>query len=163
MKQLILMVTLFTGSLLLTANTFAASSEVIWTDYESYRDIREGSMTKKKFREHLFKTIEQHIASLAAKLPEDRTLKINVTDVDLAGNINIGGIHSIRIIKQMYPPRINLSYQLIDANDNVIKSDEDVVVRDMNFMTSVPLKYRQKSFGYEKRMLDKWFKDTFTE
>jgi len=44
----------------------------------------------------------------------------------------------------------------------VIKSD-DVVVKDMNFMSGSSLKYRNKSLGYEKKMLDEWFNETFKE
>jgi hypothetical protein len=97
---------------------------------------------------------------LAANLPKDQILKIDVTDVDLAGDTNAAGIHRTRIIKQLYSPRMNFSYQLIDADGKVVKSD-DVVVKDMNFMSGNSLKYRSKSLGYEKKMLDDWFEETF--
>lgn len=160
MKQFILMVTLLTISFLLSPNAFAASSEVTWTDYKSYRDINEGNENRKSFRERTFKGFEKHFAKLAATLPEGQTLKIDVTDVDLAGDTNAGGINRMRIVKQIYSPRMNFSYQLLDADGKVIQSD-DVVVKDMNFMSGSSLKYRNKSLGYEKKMLDDWFEETF--
>ena len=84
MKQSILMVTLLTASFLLAPNAFAATSEVTWTDYKSYRDIDEGNDGRKQFRERIFKDFEEHFAKLAATLPAEQTLKIDVTDVDLA-------------------------------------------------------------------------------
>ena len=57
---------------------------------------------------------------------------------------------------------MNFSYQILDADGSVIKSD-DVVVKDMNFMSGSSLKYRNKSLGYEKKMLDEWFNETFKE
>lgn len=160
MKQSILIVTLFTAGFLLAPNAFAATSEVIWTDYKSYRDINEGNNGRKQFRERTFKELEKHFAQLAATLPADQTLKIDVTDVDLAGDTNAGGMNRTRIIKHMYSPRMNFSYELLDADGKVLQSD-DVVVKDMNFMSGSNLKYRNKSLGYEKKMLDDWFKDTF--
>jgi len=160
MKQSILMVTLLTTSLLLSPNAFSASSEVTWTDYKSYRDIDPGNDGRKQFRERTFKDLEKHFAKLAATLPEDQILKIDVTDVDLAGDTNAAGIHRTRIIKQLYSPRMNFSYQLLDADGKVIQSDE-VVVKDMNFMSGSRLKYRNRSLGYEKKMLDDWFEKTF--
>jgi len=160
MKQYILIVTLLTTSLLLSPNTFAASSEVTWTDYKSYRDIHEGNGGRKQFRERIFKDFEKHFAELAATLPEGQTLTIEVTDVDLAGDTHLGGINRTRVVKHMYPPRMNFSYKLVDAEGKVIQSDE-VILKDMNFMSGTSLKYRNKSLGYEKKMLDDWFDDTF--
>jgi len=159
MKQYILM-TLLTTSLLLSPTSFAASSEVTWTDYKSYRDIHEGNGGRKQFRERIFKDFEKHFAKLAATLPEGQTLQIDVTDVDLAGDTHVGGIERMRIIKHMYSPRMNFSYKLVDADGKVIQTD-DVVVKDMNFMSGTSLKYRNKSLGYEKKMLDDWFEETF--
>ncbi len=161
MKQSIFIISLLSVSFLFTPNVFAASSEVTWTDYKSYRDIDPGNEGRKQFRERTFKDLEKHFAKLAANLPEDHTLKIDVTDVDLAGDTNAAGINRTRIIKQLYSPRMNFSYQLLDAKGGLVKS-EDVVIRDMNFMSG-RLKYRNTSLPYEKKMLDDWFESTFKE
>lgn len=142
-------------------SAWAASSEVEWKDYKSYRDIREGTENRTRFRERTFKQLEDHFAELAAQLPEKQLLKIVVTDVDLAGDTLAGGINQMRIVKQNYPPRMNFSYQLLDAEGQEIKADT-VKVRDMNFMNSTNLKYRNKALGYEKKMLDDWFKKNFS-
>lgn len=110
----------------------------------------------------LFKDLEKHFAKLAEMLPAGQTLKIDVTDVDLAGDTHHGGVNRTRIVKEIYSPRMNFSYQILDADGSVIKSD-DVVVKDMNFMSGSSLKYRNKSLGYEKKMLDEWFNETFKE
>jgi hypothetical protein len=162
MKKTILMVTLLIGTILLTSNAFSADSKVTWTDYKSYRDINEGNNGRKQFRESTFKKFEKHFSKLAANLPENQTLKIDVTDVDLAGDTHIAGISRVRIIKEIYSPRINFLYQLLDAEGKVIQSD-DVVVKDMNFMSGINLKYRNTSLGYEKKMLDDWFEKTFKQ
>ncbi len=141
-------------------SVFSASSEVTWVDYKNYRDINSGTEGKKHFRERTFKEFEKHFAKLAATLPDNHELKIEVTDVDLAGDTNAAGISRMRIIKDLYIPRMAFSYQLLDSNSKVVLADE-VNLKDMNFMSNSQLKYRNKPIGYEKKMLDDWFENTF--
>jgi len=141
---------------------YAATSEVTWTDYEKYRDIKPGNGSRKHFRERTFKNFEKHFTKLAESLPEGQVLKIEVTDVDLAGDTLIGGIDRIRVIKELYFPRMNFSYQLVNVDGSEAVSGE-VELKDMKFMTTSRLRYRNDSLGYEKRMLDDWFSKTFTD
>lgn len=148
--------------LLATTVASAATVEVTWTDYDKYRDIDPGEGHRKHFRENTFENFEKHFNKLAAKLPEGQVLKIEVTDIDLAGDTHDAGISRLRIIRDIYFPRMNFSYQLIDANGSVMLTNE-VVLKDMSFMMGASLRYRQDSLGYEKKMLDDWFFDTFKE
>lgn len=143
--------------------TMAAESEVTWTNPEDYRDIRPGNTsTRKKFQEHVFSELEEHFAKLAAKLPEDQKLIIDVTDVDLAGDVRIGAMNQVRIVKDIYHPRIKFSYQLMENDGTEVVADE-INLKDMSFLTGSIMRYRNDSFGYEKKMLDDWFKKTFKE
>jgi len=140
----------------------AATSEVTWTDYEKYRDIRPGNESRKRFRERTFKNFEEHFTKLAGNLAEGKILKIEVTDVDLAGDTLAGGVDRLRIVKDIYSPRINFSYELVNADGTEVVSAE-VVLRDMSFMQGSSLKYRNDSLGYEKKMLDDWFFKAFKD
>lgn len=162
MKQLMTIFTLLMTTTLLSSNAYAATTEITWKDYEKYYDVNEGNHSRANFKDLLTGHLEEHLTELAAKLPENQTLKIEVTDVDLAGQVRPGAMNSSRIVKNGYPPRINFSYQLLDANGKEIKSEE-LKLRDLSFMTNPPMKYRNKLFGYEKKMLDDWFKDTFSD
>ncbi len=141
---------------------YAATSEVTWTDYKKYRDIHPGNESRKHFRERTFKNLEKHFTKLAEKLPKGQVLKLDVTDVDLAGDTHVGGINRMRIVKEIYSPRMAFSYQLVNADGSEILADKEVL-RDMSFMSTSSLKYRHDSLGYEKKMLDDWFKDTFKD
>lgn len=145
---------------LLPSVVHGATSEVTWTEHEKYRDIHSGSEGRKSFRERTFKSFDKHFAKLAEGLPEDQVLKINVTDVDLAGDTRSGGINQLRIVKDIYFPRMNFSYELVKADGSIVTSGE-VVLKDMSFMKGGNLKYRNESLGYEKKMLDNWFVETF--
>jgi hypothetical protein len=139
---------------------YAATSEVTWNNFEKYRDIHPSNESRKHFRERTFKNFEKHFSQLAKKLPEGQVLKIKVSDVDLAGDTHSSGINQVRIIKDIFIPRMNFSYELIDADKSIVISG-DIVLKDMGFMMKTSLKYRNQSLGYEKAMLDKWFADTF--
>jgi len=158
-KLMITLLALFTFVSLLPV-AYAATSEVTWTDHEKYRDIHPGNEGRKKFHERTFKNLEKHFAKLAENLPEGQMLKVNVTDVDLAGDARSGGINQLRVVKEIYYPRMNFSYELINTDGSIATSGE-IVLKDMNFMMGSNLKYRNKSLGYEKKMLDDWFFDTF--
>ena len=140
----------------------AATSEVIWTDYENYRDIHPGNEGRKNFRERTFKNLEKHFAKLAESLPEGQVLKIEVTDVDLAGDTLVGGVNRYRIVKDIYFPRMNFSYQLVNGDGSEVVSNE-IVLKDMNFLRTNSLKYRNDSLGHEKKMLDDWFSKAFKD
>jgi hypothetical protein len=140
----------------------AATSEVTWTDYEKYTDIRSGNESRKHFRERTFYNFEKHFTKLAKKLPEDQVLKINVTNVDLAGDTNAGGIDQLRIVKDIYFPRMNFTYQLLNSDGSEVSAAK-VALKNMSFMMGGNLRYRNDSLGYEKYMLDDWFFKTFQE
>lgn len=162
MKNLTITLLAMFTFVLLPNVVYAATSEVTWTDHEKYRDIHPGSEGRKHFRERTFKSFEKHFAKLAENLPKEQILKINVTDVDLAGDTRSSGINQLRIVKDIYFPRTNFSYELVNTDGSIITSGE-TVLKDMNFMKGSNSKYRNKSLRYEKVMLDDWFTKTFKE
>lgn len=163
MKQLFLIMTIFTASLALSGNAFAASAELTLKDYKSFYDVREGNYTRSGFQELIQSHFTEHFSELANQLPENFILKIVVTDIDLAGDVRVASMNGLRIYKNNYPPRMNFTYQLLDDKGKEIKSNE-VIVKELGYMsTRAPLKYRNKLFGYEKNMLDDWFKSEFSD
>lgn len=148
------------SSLFLTMMTSAATSEVKWTNSDKYRDVHAGDGHRAKFKARVFRNFEEHFAALAEKLPEGQILLIDVQDVDLAGDVH-QNMQRIRVVKDIFFPRIKFSYQVIDSNKNEISAG-DVDLKDMSFMMGANHRYKQDSLGYEKRMLDEWFSKTFS-
>jgi len=163
MNNVKLMVVVLILGGLISPPSFSAKAEVTWTNPDKYRDIKAGDENRNVFKARVYKTFDKHFAKLAKKLPENQTLKIDITDLDLAGDVNIsGGIHQIRIITDLYFPRIKFSYNLVNADNTSAKAGE-INLKDMSFMMHGNLRYRNKSFGYGKRMIEEWFKDTFKD
>jgi hypothetical protein len=140
----------------------AADVKITWKNPDKYRDVDSGNTGKKRFRENTFSALEKHFVKLAKALPESQILEINVTDVDLAGDVHASGMRDIRVIKDLYFPRIKFSYKLVNTEQEIIHHDDENL-KDMNFMMGSALKYRNKVLGYEKKMLDDWFKKAFSD
>ena len=156
------MLTVFLSGLFFSSVSLAATSEVTWTEPDKYRDVHPGNGHKKQFRERTFKNFDKHFAKLAAKLPEGQVLKIDVTDVDLAGDVNHGGVNRIRVIKDIFFPRMKFSFQLVNA-DGSVEVSGDAELKDMSFLRGTHQKRNTDSLAYEKNMIDKWFNKTFDD
>lgn len=145
-----------------TFNAHSATVEIKFTDPDKYVDIRSGEKNDSSFRENVFYNLEKQLKKLAKDLPEDQLLKLEVTDIDLAGDTLIGGINRIRIVKQMYPPRIKFNYQLVEKDKSIIVEGEENI-RNTSFMMNQSLRYKRDAFGFEKQLLEEWFDKTFEE
>jgi hypothetical protein len=107
--------------------------------------------------------LKQHLVTHGAKyLAKGERLQITVTDVDLAGDFEPWrGINfqDIRIVKDIYPPRVDLEFKLLDAEGKVI-SEGKRQLRDLGYLmgmampTSDPLRY-------DKEMLNDWLRQEF--
>ncbi|MFT6691254.1 MAG: hypothetical protein ACJAXH_001779 [Colwellia sp.] len=138
----------------------AAQVEVKWTNPDKYSDIDAGQGHRQHFKDRTFKAFEEHFAKMAKALPEQQKLVFDITNLDLAGDVNFGGMKRIRIIKDIFFPRIEFSYQLLNADNTLVKSAE-VSLKDMGFLMHSRLRHRNQTLGYEKDMLDDWFRKTF--
>jgi len=157
MKKIMFLLLSFT---LFAPSVMAAEVEIKWTEPDKYSDIHEGENHRKNFRKQIFTNFEKHFSKLASQLPEGQILKVEVTNVDLAGTTFHSGINRIRVIKDMYPPRMKFSYQLLNT-DNSIAVEGEADLKDINYMMGRSLRYRSDTLGYEKGMLDKWFAEIF--
>ena len=143
--------------------------KITWQSPQDYRDIRPSNQTRKSFRNQIFNEFDETFEKLAEELPEGQLLEVTVTDVDLAGQVWPGsfvgvghGADDIRVIKRIHIPRLEFSFNLKDADGNVLKTGE-VKIKDMNFLDRLSVRFRERPFPYEKRMIREWFNDTFTE
>lgn len=144
-------------SILLSVSSNAASLEIKWTNIEKFADVRADYTGVTEYREYIVFNIEKHFKKLASKLPENQTLRVEVQDIDLAGDIKMFDARLIRVVKQGQPPRIAFNYQLIDVNKNIIKGGDENI-RNASFMNTISSRLKNSAFGFEKSLLNKWYK-----
>ncbi len=112
-------------------------------------------------REQNLRTLQGHFTSLAKGLPAGQTLQVDVTDVDLAGEIPPAALHELRVLRGGVDwPRITLSYTL-KAGETMLAQGEERL-SDMSYMFSRAGATEHLPLPYERRMLDQWFKDRFS-
>jgi hypothetical protein len=160
---------LLSFSLLVLSNaSFAqADVEISWQNPEKFSDVRPTSESRSTFSERTFKQLNEYITELAEDLPIGQKLIMNVTNLDLAGDVmpaSFAGLgHSssdVRVIKSIHIPRMSFSYQLL-ASDGAVLQEKDVKLKDMSFLNSHNRFFSNESLRYEKSMLAEWFKGEF--
>jgi hypothetical protein len=96
-------------------------------------------------------------------VPKGEHLKVTFTNVQLAGTYEPWRgprWDDVRIIKNQYPPRIDLTFTLTDATGAVVKEGERKL-RDPAFMQRGILN-ETDPLRFEKRMLDDWVRKEFS-
>ena len=152
--------TLLFLSLSMMGGVLSAEVEVTFEDPESYRDIDYGDRnTRRGIKIHI-PQLEKHIIKLGKRfLEEGQTLVMTVTDVDLAGeyepwrSINFD---DIRIVKDIYPPRIRFSYELKGADGTVLSSGEEHL-SNMNFLYRIRTNTHDDLF-HDKELITDWMR-----
>jgi hypothetical protein len=144
---------------LASAAATAGTVEVKFIEPDKFADARDGMHS----REDVLHTLEERLKQLGAKnLPASQTLKVEVLDVDLAGDaFPRVALRDTRVLRGRADwPRMHLRYTLREG-DKVIKSGEDRIA-DMNYLMNNTRHWQDEPFPYEKRMLDRWFNETFS-
>ncbi|MCL1141173.1 DUF3016 domain-containing protein [Shewanella gaetbuli] len=136
--------------------------KIEWQEPDNYRDIKTSNDIQSRFETRFFETMTKNINKQAEKtLAPNQTLVMQVTDVDLAGDMRptFGATSGdLRVVKDLYPPRMNFSYQILEGETVVIAGDEKL--RDMSFMQRLNRLNNDRPFTSETIMMQDWLKRT---
>ena len=131
----------------------AGSAQVTYVKPEKFTDAGFGSFE----RERTLQSLTQHLQALGKSLPDGQTLRVEVLDVDLAGEVWPHGAHELRVLRGRADwPHLSLRYTLMDGSRTLKAGDAHLA--DMNYLFSPPRVQQYGDLPYEKRMLDSWFK-----
>jgi len=112
-------------------------------------------------RERNQKEFSAMLQEVASKLPAHQQLSIKVLDVNLAGELEWvrRTADELRVMRNVTWPVIEFEYQLSE-NGRLLRSDK-VRLSDMSYLQDSFFNGAQQStaWRYERRMLDRWFKD----
>ena len=139
------------------------SGEVAFFEPEKFTDIR-SSANSDGDRNGYLDQFRDYVASQAALyVPAGQKLAVTFLDIDLAGDFPPGRsarMDDVRIVKEIYPPRLVLSFRLTGAEGNVLKQGKRELTDHAFLLTSAFLD-RSDSLRYEKALLNGWFRDEF--
>jgi Protein of unknown function (DUF3016) len=150
---------LFLLSACIWTSPAGAAVTVSFTKPESYIDI--GRYRNEPNTE--MKEIEAYLKKLGERyLPPNQLLKIEVLDVDLAGDLSISSRsgHDVRILRGKADwPKFRLHY-VLEADGRVLV-DQQENIADMDYLQHPNRLYSSQSLPYEKQMLADWFRQRF--
>ncbi len=141
----------------------APRAEVIFSHPEKFTDVKDDAIGTEKGRDATLGLIREYLVQQAAYyVPEGEKLTITVTDVDLAGDFEPWrgpNFQDVRIVKDIYPPRIDLAFKLSDAGGKALKEGKREL-RNLAFTMDISIN-RDDPLHFEKTLLDDWLRRDF--
>jgi len=135
--------------------------QVDWTDPAQFSDIRHSGNRWEAERGNWVEQLAKHLQKSAVKrLPPGERLQVTITDIKRAGQYEPWhgpNLQNTRFVRDLYPPRISLSFKRTDAQGNVIDQGERKLV-DSAFLMGNSLLSDSDPLRYEKGLLDDWLR-----
>lgn len=137
----------------------AEAVSVDWTDPSQFTDIRYSGNRWEAAQGNWVVDLATYLQKQAGKkLTNGQQLHVTITDIRRAGMYEPGrgmNMDRVRIIKDIYPPRMTLTFTLKSADGQVLSEGERKLVDSAFLMGASPLSDTDP-LRYEKRMLDDW-------
>lgn len=138
---------------------------VSWDDPADFTEIRYSGNRWEAQRGNWVMQLAEHLRKQVGKaLPEGQRVEIHITDIDLAGDYRPGqGMNTdhIRMMRDIYPPRMRFDYTRYDANGQIIAQGERKL-SDMGYLSRSTTRFDSDKLAYEKRMIDEWVRREMT-
>lgn len=133
---------------------------VRWQDPAKFSEIRYSHNASESRRGNWVEALASHVRKYATpRLPAGERLDVEILDVELAGDYEPWrGIQfqDTRIVREIYPPRITLSFTRTGANGEVIAQGERKLV-DHGFMMGANTSgLGSEPLRFEKTLLERW-------
>jgi hypothetical protein len=136
---------------------------VHFRDPQHFSENRQfGSEDRFNNKSHYLEVLKAHLVKRAARmLPAGDHLDVTITDVKLAGAYEPWHgpqLRDVRIMKDIYPPRIDLNFKLTDGKGKVLREGSRKL-RNLSYLTSTPgMTGDDDSLRYDKALLDSWLR-----
>ncbi|WP_164078712.1 DUF3016 domain-containing protein [Stenotrophomonas maltophilia] len=134
---------------------------VKWEDPAKFTEIRQSTNRFEAERGDWVQQLARYLQTTAAKpLQPGQTLDVTLVDIKRAGDYEPWhgpGGRDIRIMRDIYPPRISLQYTLKDASGRIV-SEGDARLSDTGYLHNLGLRSDSDPLRYEKRLIDDWVK-----
>ncbi|HEY0333051.1 MAG TPA: DUF3016 domain-containing protein [Stenotrophomonas sp.] len=137
---------------------------VQWTDPNQFTEIRySGNRFQSQQGNWVHDLAEYFRQAVAKQLPAGDKVEVTITDIKRAGQYEPWhGPRSddIRVVKDLYPPRLSFTYTWTDRHGQVVAQGEQKLV-DTAFLMNTSRLSDSDPLRYEKRMIDEWSRKQF--
>jgi hypothetical protein len=146
-----------------SADKPAPAVEVTFVAPEKFTDAKQDYMDTDRGRDAILSELKDHLQKRGAKyLSANQRLEIKVTEVDLAGDFEPWRgphFHDVRIVKDLYPPRVHLEFRLI-GDDGQVLTEGKRQLRDIGYMMTMAMP-TSDPLRHDKEMLTSWLRQEF--
>ncbi len=162
-KIALLAMSLMAAFSLARAESPAAQPAVVKIDFvspEDFTDVKDSHLASDRGRDAILEELKDYVQTQATKrLPAGHTFAVQFKDIDLAGDYEPWRVQAmdVRIVKDIYPPRIKLSFKQTDASGAVVREGDRNLV-DLAFMSRLTMN-RSDELKYEKALLADWLQE----
>jgi hypothetical protein len=142
-----------------------ARAEVLFFEPTKFTDVCDSYMGDAARTTYLDQLRDHLLEKAKYYVPDGHQLSVTITDIDMAGEFEPWRgprFSDVRIVKDIYPPRINLSFRLTDAEGNVVQEGKREL-RDLTFMLKITTAFRDDPVRHEKALLDDWLSSDFKQ
>jgi len=145
------------SSALLFASLAHAHVEVRFLESQKFSDVGRSTVD----RERVLQDVQTHLRALGDRLLPGRDLVIEVSDVNLAGELEPHGrsMEMLRVMRNVTIPSMELRYTLSEGGKELRSAK--VRLQDMGYLDSFNRVDGNDSLRYEKKMMDDWFAKEF--
>jgi hypothetical protein len=146
-----------------TPHKILARAEVNFFEPRKFTDVKDSSMGDYERTTYLDQIRDHLLEQAKYYVPENHTLVVTFTDIDMAGDFEPWRgprFDDIRIVKDIYPPRLVLTFQLRDGEGQVVKEGRREL-RDLAFLMKITMAFRDDSVRHEKGLIDDWLRAEF--
>jgi hypothetical protein len=141
----------------------ASRISVTFVQPERFTDVKDSLLASPKGTADLLAAIDRDLHAAGERyVPAGLALEIQVTNIDLAGEFEPWRgpqFDRIRIMRDVYVPRLELTFRLTDGTGAVVKEGRRVLV-DQLYLSSAALNDGDRPY-YDKQLLRGWLRQEF--
>jgi hypothetical protein len=155
------MVGLLTATMPLTAGDKVASADVVFDHPEKFTDANDSLNGTEKGRAAILQQIREYVLEETVQLlAPGQQLTITFTDIDLAGSYlpSATSGRDIRVMKDIYPPRMKFAYKVTDASGKLLKEGQENL-SNLTYLNT-PGFPRGEELFFDKALLGDWLRST---
>ena len=145
--------------------TEGGAVSVQWTDPAQFSEIKFSGNRWESEQGTWVVDLARYLRDEAGqRLARGQTMDVTITDIDRTGRyepVVRAAMQDIRIVKDIYPPRMTLRFVVKGPDGQVLGEGEPKLV-DHGFLTGTNVNSND-SLRYEKRLIDDWLRREFKD
>lgn len=145
-----------------TMTDTAARVAVTYANPQNFAENRDFGPQDRFDDSNYLKPLKAHLIKRATRmLPAGDRLDVTITDIKLAGAYEPWrglGLNNVRIMRDVYPPRIDLTFKLLDADGAILRQGSRKL-RNISYLNSgLAAPGNTDPLRYDKALLSDWLR-----